>query len=88
MDRKEIDLLDSSPNAAVVQLAGRSFPGVVIQGDSLHNLFSLVRDAAAQLREGDADECGATLSEVQDTLEGYLTVYQSVLDSKGIATPY
>ena len=88
MFRKQIDLLDATPNAAIVQLAGRAFPGVVIQGDSMHNLLALVRDAAARLRDSEADDCAGILSEAQGILQGYLTAYESVLHAKGIPTPY
>ena len=31
-------ILDNTPNRVVVQVPGRAYPGIVIQGDTLHSL--------------------------------------------------
>src|SRR5689334_9115638 len=44
MERVEAELFTDGGNDAVVRLLGRRFPGVLVQGDSLHILRSEVAD--------------------------------------------
>ncbi len=76
MTEPEITRLSSTTNAAVVQLPERNYPGVVIQGDSLQNLNSLVLEARRQLKSGDLAECNEVLEELGQLLEGYLHSYR------------
>jgi hypothetical protein len=82
------EILDHTTNAAVVQLPGRRFPGIVIQGDTLN---SLVGAAATVSRLADhhgsrdlRDEAAA----LRDDLRRLQAHYEAVLSSRGIALPY
>ncbi len=76
MTESEITRISTTTNAAIVQLPERKYPGVVIQGDSLQNLHSLVLEARKQVKTGNTAECGDVLDELGQLLEGYLNSYR------------
>jgi len=71
-----ITRISTTTNATVVQLPERRYPGVVIQGDSLQNLHSLVLDARKQIDCGNVAECRDVLEELKELLRGYLDSYR------------
>jgi hypothetical protein len=79
-------LLSDTANAAVVRIPGRASPGVVIQGDSLRNLYLLTRELRQRITQpGEAVDLA---EEVRDLLAGYLKAYEETLRRKGIELPY
>lgn len=66
MKEQEITRISTTTNAAVVQLPERKYPGVVIQGDSLQNLHSLIMDARKQLDCDNVAECRDVLEELSE----------------------
>ncbi len=88
MERVEIEVFSSASNAAVVRMPTRRFPGMVIQGDSLHILYSLA-DTVVQLAapHGDEDLSGEA-GELRDLLAGYMASYENVLKDHGMELPY
>ncbi|MGW7426254.1 DUF6959 family protein [Streptomyces sp. NPDC054813] len=88
MEHIEAELFTDGGNDAVVRLPGRRFPGVLVQGDSLH----ILRSDAAELME--ACERG-DMADVQDSagllltgLDALLKRYEDALERHGIPTPY
>ena len=77
-------LLDGSSNRAVVQLANRNYPGMVIQGDTLNNLRSLLQEAL----DNAGDDPPETLGEALEHIEGMLRHYEAVLRREGRDLPY
>ena len=49
--KMEVECFSTTVNAVVVRTPGRQFPGVVIQGDSLHIISTQV-DEVARLSDG------------------------------------
>ncbi|MGE6759176.1 DUF6959 family protein [Corallococcus interemptor] len=93
MEEDRVEVLSRQSNAAVVRMPGRSFPGVVIQGDSLRILHALVRDARTLVpppsdADSEEDDAGGLLEEAEGLLRRYLTAYESVLKAHGIPLPY
>lgn len=78
-------LLTPPSNYAVVQLPGRQFPGVVIQGDSLSNIVALLQEAKNQ---EDPDERTDLIGEVLDTLEASLERFKTVCRAAGLGLPF
>ena len=76
-------LLTEATNYAVVQLPGRKFPGVVVQGDSLKSLVSLLEAAIA-----DDSEHLDLIEETLDILKGAQSRYEATCSAAGIALPY
>jgi predicted RNase H-like HicB family nuclease len=84
----DVKLLSRPVNFAVVQLPGRQFPGVVVQGDTLHSLVQRVDELLQLLRSGDVDELSAGISNISEQLTEAKTHYESVCAGLGIRLPY
>lgn len=78
-----VRLLTEATNYAVVQLPERKFPGVVVQGDSLNNLVSLLEKALI-----DESECLDLIAEALDILSGAKSRYEATCSAAGISLPY
>jgi hypothetical protein len=76
------------PNSGIVHLPGRRFPGVVIQGDSLSQMFDDLVDAlnAAKVR-GDEDSYYGIFM-VAERMQELLNAYEGALRSVGMDRPY
>jgi hypothetical protein len=85
---KGASVLSSASNLAVVQLPGRRFPGSVIQGDSLSNLFSLACAVEDQASASSNAELTQAARELRELIEGRLRAYDRVLLQAGIQRPY
>ncbi|MGW8566108.1 DUF6959 family protein [Isoptericola sp. NPDC055881] len=75
MERVEVELFSDPGNDAVVRMPGRRFPGVLIQGDSPHELRENVQ-ASLELVTGrrisDArDELQALVAQLDKSLDRY-----------------
>lgn len=86
--KSEVTLLTAPTNFAVVQLPGRNYPGVVVQGDSLHSLVSELREMQELLRAGEYDDLEKVLADVRERLEDALGGYEVVCAEQGIDLPY
>ncbi|MFJ1805432.1 MULTISPECIES: DUF6959 family protein [unclassified Streptomyces] len=88
MERIEAELFTAGGNNAVVRLPGRRFPGVLVQGDSLHILRTDVAELMEACERGDLsdarDAAGLLLSGLDTLLERYTTA----LDEHEIPRPY
>jgi hypothetical protein len=75
----QVDCLSEQINAAVVRMPGRTYPGVVIQGDTLQSLCELGAEA---LESADARK------DLLEKLLAFRDHYESVLVSHGMQLPY
>lgn len=90
MEVKQLEVFSEDSNFGVVRMPGRSYPGCVVQGDSLFILWGMARQVAEAVRDGSArgeDFCEA-VEELHDALLGRLQHYQEVLRREGIDLPY
>lgn len=85
---EEVQLLSRPTNFAVVQLPGRTYPGVVMQGDSLHALVCRLKKVADLSRAKEDDELAAEIEDIREPLLEALECYESVCAQRGIALPY
>ena len=76
-------LLTPAVNYAVVQLPERHFPGVVVQGNSLHGLVGLLESALV-----DDDERLDLIGEALDILKSAQAGYEATCAAAGISLPY
>ncbi|MFI7300877.1 DUF6959 family protein [Streptomyces sp. NPDC050121] len=88
MERIEAELFTAGGNDAVVRLPGRRFPGVLVQGDSLH----ILRTDAAELVEacdrGDLSDARDTAGLLLAGLDALLKRYATALEEHDIPRPY
>jgi hypothetical protein len=85
---ESIELLSPPTNYAVVHLPGRKFPGVVFQGDSLHNLLHSITELRRLTEKYSDDEVETSLAELAETLGDVVQFYEKVCSDRGIALPY
>ena len=81
-------VLEAENNVAVVQLAGRKYPGILIQGDSISILLSDLKDVRNAINKSDRLSASTTLDAIEERLEASLAYYESVLEKRGISLPY
>jgi hypothetical protein len=72
----EIKRVGGTPNAVIVQLPERQFPGIIIQYDSMHNLLGLVKEARDKMSANDWDEVRDLLNEIEQLIESYVEAFR------------
>ena len=88
MKQIKIDVLSETVNCPVVQMPGRKFPGVVLQGDSLRILLGsaeVVQQLCSSVSNPDLSEAAASLRE---KLAGYVAGYEKAMMEAGRNLPY
>ncbi len=88
MSDESATILKIGANGGVVQLPGRNFPGLVIQGDSLSILHSTLSEAREALRNNRADEAAEPLDDALESVASRLSFYESTLLAAGLTLPY
>lgn len=78
----EVTLLQDEINCQIVQVSGRRYPGVVVQGDSLSNLVDLASEIVRLLDTKDIDEAKDAAQELHGLLFARLEVYKDALNRK------
>ncbi len=84
----EPKLLSRATNFAVVQLPGRNFPGVVVQGDTLNSLVSSLVDMEGLLQAGDYAELAGEIEKLRAQLGEALAHYEDVCRRFAVELPY
>ncbi|MBL9085457.1 MAG: hypothetical protein JNK76_26870 [Planctomycetales bacterium] len=88
MERQELEVFADAPNFAIVRMPGRSFPGCVVQGDSLCILLHRVQEARAMAKDTNNQELLESVAEIETMLTDRLDHYESVLKANGLRIPY
>jgi hypothetical protein len=90
MQIKPVEVYAEDSNYAVIKPPGRSFPGCVIQGDSLRILCGLATSVARRIRDHqpEDEEFLGDVEELVGQLVGRLLHYQDVLRQHGVELPY
>lgn len=83
-----VEILSDRSNAVVMRHPDRRFPGVLIQGDSLHALCTQADAACAGARAALDVEAYEDLNELRNHLWGYLGHYKAVLAEHDIPVPF
>jgi len=88
MKKIEIDVLSETINCPVVQMPGRKYPGLVLQGDSLRILLNSTQEICEMCAsEGNYELLDAATS-LKDKLTGYVAAYEQTLKEAGRELPY
>ncbi|MFJ7044155.1 DUF6959 family protein [Streptomyces sp. NPDC101112] len=88
MERNQAELFTDGGNNAVVRLPGRRFPGVLVQGDSLHILRSDVAEVVEACERGDVDEARDSAGLLLANLDALLARYEAALSEHEMPRPY
>ncbi|MEH6417077.1 DUF6959 family protein [Pseudomonas sp. CGJS7] len=85
---QEVEIYSDAVNAAIMRHPGRQFPGLLLQGDTLHSMYRQVDRVCAiaktKLTEDECDE----IDELREWLYGYVEHYKQVLREHGIELPF
>jgi hypothetical protein len=88
MHVEAVEIYSDAANAAILRHPGRRFPGLLIQGDTLHSLCISIDHVYSKARsELDPD----TLKEMNDLRESmwdFVSHYKSVLQEHGLQLPF
>lgn len=88
MERVEAELFSDGGNDAVVRMPGRRFPGVLVQGDSLHILRSDMAEVMEACERGDLDEARDSAGLLLAYLDTLLVRYEAALGEHEMPRPY
>ncbi|MFD7939553.1 DUF6959 family protein [Streptomyces sp. NPDC059755] len=88
MERIEAELFTAGGNNAVVRLPGRRFPGVLVQGDSLHILRTDMAELVEACDRGDLGDARDAAGLLLSGLDALLERYGAALDEHEIPRPY
>lgn len=78
-------VLTHAGNAYVVQIAGRRFPAIALQGDTVRNILVQLQDLQRRSPDPDVAE---DLGYVVQELEQFVRVYTDTLDRLGREYPW
>lgn len=86
MRTEPVEMYSNTTNFATIRLPGRQFPGMLIQGDALHNLNSMAADALAGAEPG--SDHWHDIKELADQLQSRVSYYAQVLREHGMELPF
>ena len=87
MHIENVEIYSDQSNAVVLRHPGRKFPGILIQGDTLHALCVLATSAYAASESLDPAARDEILG-LQASLSALLTHYKAVLGEHQISLPF
>lgn len=88
MHTETVEIYSDKTNAVVLRHSARKFPGVLVQGDSLHALCCQADEACAGASSLLGTEAYDDLNDLRNRLWAYLTHYKTVLGEHEIPLPF
>ncbi|MEU1427177.1 hypothetical protein ABZ412_08875 [Nocardia sp. NPDC005746] len=81
-------ILGVQGNYSLVRWEGRRFPGLSIQGDSLHILRGVLEEAESELTCGSLEDALFAVREALDTVIAMDLSYQEMMGQRNLPLPY
>ena len=88
MHVKQVEIYSDATNAAVMRHPGRRFPGVLVQGDTLHTLCHRADVVCKAARSQLDSESFEELNDLRNHLWSLLSHYKAVLGEHEIPLPF
>ncbi|MGX5730140.1 DUF6959 family protein [Pseudoxanthomonas beigongshangi] len=88
MYEAQVEIYSDRTNAVVLRHPGRKRPGVLVQGDTLFNLFQHADVVCEAARGRLTEDAQRELVELRDALLAYLDHYRTVLSEHGMEPPF
>ena len=88
MSAEDPKLLSHIPNSGIVQLPGRHFPGIVMQGDTLFMVLNHARFLLGELKRQREEERYFEVLNFAEQLQDQLLHYERTLHNLGMPLPY
>ena len=83
-----VEIYSDASNSAVLRHPQRTYPGVLIQGDTLNELCGSLGGVIEQSKANVSEETLLEMQEVHEHLCGLLTHYRNVLQAHGMSLPF
>ena len=83
-----VEVFSDQSNAAVMRHPRRKYPGVLVQGDTLHSLYAAADACCKQLHDSLDDDTSARMIDLRDHLRSLVNHYKAVLGEHKIPLPF
>jgi hypothetical protein len=83
-----VEIYSDATNAAVMRHPGRKFPGVLVQGDTLHSMCQTADSACAAGKQKLSPEQFLELNQLRNHLQSLLSHFKAVLGEHGVPLPF
>ena len=88
MNTVPLEVYSTERNMAIVTPPGRRFPGIVIQGDTLHELFVAAEKVEERAKQSGDAELAAWAGKVSGEIGNLHAHYERVMMEHGVRLPY
>jgi len=88
MSHPQVELVELAGNLALARVAGRSFPGLLVQGDSIKIVSDIVRDLSNAVSSLGSEEVQDTISELKETITFWVDEYERMMTAAQLPLPY
>jgi len=88
MRQELIEIYSDTTNNAIMRHPDRKFPGLLIQGDTLHAICRSLDETCSQTRGKIDDEVYSSLNELRNGFWDRLKHYRNTLELHGIELPF
>ena len=88
MEYMELEVYSQSINRGVVRMPSQSFPGLILQGETLVSLLKLARTVHEKSQDTTDVELINTSRELAESIEKLVSHYESTLNKHNIPLPY
>ena len=88
MEYMELEVYSQSIDRGVVRMPSQSFPGLVLQGETLSSLLKLAKLAYEKLPNNTDTELIDTARELMESIQKLVSHYEATLGKHNIPLPY
>jgi hypothetical protein len=88
MEYMELEVYSQSIDRGVVRMHSQSFPGLILQGETLASLLKLARTAYEKSQTTTDTELIDTSRELMEAIQKLVSHYESTLNRHNIPLPY
>ena len=88
MEYIELEVYSQSIDRAIIRMPSQSFPGIVIQGETLSSFLRLARSSYEKLPDTANPELVDTSRELMESLQKLVSHYEATLGKHNIPLPY
>jgi hypothetical protein len=83
-----VEIYSDATNAAVLRHPDRRFPGLLIQGDTLHSLYAAVEGIRSKTMSRMDPDTRQEMDYLRGSMRNLLSHYESVLREHGLPLPF
>ena len=83
-----VEIYSDATNAAILRHPARRFPGLLVQGDTLHSMCVALDRACSKIQSQTDPDALEEFNNLRSSMWGYLSHYKSVLLEHGLPLPF